>query len=51
MSQASDLTRCLAPYDQATTLVAVIELSLSSWLIGGMVPGLKRQPLKKMVPR
>ena len=50
MSQASDLTRCLAPYDQATTLVAVIELSLSSWLIGGMVPGLKRQPLKKMVP-
>jgi transposase len=50
MSQASDLTRCLAPYDQETTLVAVIELSLSSWLIGGIVPGLKRQPLKKMVP-
>lgn len=50
MSQAGDLTRCLAPYDQATTLIAVIELSLSSWLIAGMVPGLERQPLKKMAP-
>ena len=50
MSQVSDLTRCLAPYDQATTLIAVIELSLSSWLIAGMVPGLERQPLKKMAP-
>jgi len=47
MSQASDLTRCFAPYDQATTLIAVIELSLSSWLIAGMVPGPERQPLKK----
>jgi transposase len=50
MSQANDLTRCLGPYDQATTLIAVIELSLSSWLIAGMVPGLERQPLKKMAP-
>src|SRR6476646_442673 len=50
MSQASDLTRCFAPYDQATTLIAVIELSLSSWLIAGMIPGLERQPLKKMAP-
>jgi len=50
MSQANDLTRCLGPYDQATTLIAVIELSLSSWLIAGMVPGLERQPLKKIAP-
>ncbi len=50
MSQASDLTRCFAPYDQATTLIAVIELSLSSWLIAGMIPGFARQPLKKMAP-
>ena len=50
MSQASDLTRCFAPYDQATTLIAVIELSLSSWLIAGMIPGFERQPLKKMAP-
>ena len=50
MSQANDFTRCLSQYDQVTTLVAVIELSLSSWLIAGMVPGLERQPLKKMEP-
>ena len=28
--------------------MAVVELSLKSWLIAGLVPGLERQPLKKM---
>jgi len=28
----------------------VIELSLSSWLVAGLVPGLRRQPLKKLEP-
>src|SRR4051794_32094802 len=50
MSQANDLSRSLIPFEQATTLVAVIELSLSSWLICGTVPGVERQPLKKIVP-
>ena len=50
MSQPIDMTRCLTPFDQQTTLLAVIELSLSSWLIAGMVPGLQRRPLKKMEP-
>lgn len=50
MSQANDLSRSLIPFEQATTLVAVIELSLSSWLIGGAIPGVERQPLKKIVP-
>jgi transposase len=27
--------------------VAVIELSLNTWLVSGLVPGVKRQPLKK----
>jgi transposase len=31
-------------------LVAVIELSLSSWLVAGVVPGIERQPLKKLEP-
>jgi transposase len=31
-------------------LVAVIELSKSSWLIAGTVPGIEREPLKKIVP-
>jgi transposase len=29
-------------------LIAVIELSLSSWLVAGIVPGVERQPLKKL---
>jgi transposase len=50
MAQSHDLSRCLSPLVQSTTLVAVIELSLSSWLISGVVPGVTRQPLKKLGP-
>jgi transposase len=50
MPQQNDLSRSLIPFDQATTLVAVIELSQSSWLIAGTIPGIERQPLKKIVP-
>jgi transposase len=28
--------------------VCVLELSLSSWLVAGIVPGVERQPLKKL---
>jgi transposase len=49
MSQPNDLSRCLVSLDQDTTLIAVIELSQSSWLIAGTVPGVERQPLKKIV--
>ena len=50
MPQQNDLSRSLIPFDQATTLVAVIELSQSSWLIAGTIPGIERQPLKKIPP-
>jgi transposase len=50
MSQPNDLSRCLVSLEQDSTLVAVIELSQSSWLIAGTVPGIERQPLKKIVP-
>jgi transposase len=50
MSQPNDLSRCLVSLDQDSTLIAVIELSQSSWLIAGTVPGIERQPLKKIVP-
>ena len=50
MPQQNDLSRSLAPFEQDTTLVAVIELSQSSWLIAGTVPGIERQPLKKIAP-
>ena len=43
----NDLSRSLVAFDQNSTLVAVIELSLKSWLIAGLVPRLARQPLKK----
>ena len=48
MPQLDDMSRSLVPFEQDTTLVAVIELSQSSWLIAGTVPGVERQPLKKM---
>jgi hypothetical protein len=35
-------------FDQASTLVAVVELSCHSWLVAGVVPGINRHPLKKL---
>lgn len=48
MQKCNDLSRSLNPLDPDGTLIAVIELSLSSWLVAGIVPGLERQPLKKL---
>ena len=45
-----DLSRSLVALDQHSSLIAVVELSLSTWLVGGMVPGIERDPLKKLVP-
>jgi transposase len=45
--QRNDLSRSLVAFDQNSTLVAVVELSLKTWLVAGLVPGLTRQPLKK----
>ena len=44
----NDLSRSLVPLDMDTTLIAVVEMSQSSWLVGGIVPGVERQPLKKL---
>src|SRR6201994_1351761 len=51
MPQPNDLSRSLVALDQNSTIVAVIELSQSSWLVGGMLPGIERQPCKKLEPR
>ena len=48
MQKLNDLSRSLNPLDPDGTLIAVIELSLSSWLVAGIVPGVERQPLKKL---
>jgi transposase len=45
--QRNDLSRSLVAFDQDSTLVAVVELSLKRWLVAGLVPGVARQPLKK----
>jgi transposase len=41
---------CPVALVQDTTLIAVVELSLSSWLVAGMIPGVSREPLKKLEP-
>jgi len=44
----NDLSRSLLPLDMDTTLIAVVEMSQSRWLVGGIVPGVERQPLKRL---
>jgi transposase len=46
--QTNDLSRSLIALEPASTLIAVIEMSLASWLVAGIVPGIERQPLKKL---
>src|SRR6516225_9864506 len=46
----NDLSRSLTPFDPNQTLTAVIELSKRTWLVAGMIPGVERQPLKKLAP-
>src|SRR5262245_34539057 len=42
----NDLTRSLTPFDPNQTVV--IELSKESWLVAGIIPGVERQPIKKL---
>src|SRR6516162_1504113 len=48
MQTLNNLSRSLIALEPASTLIAVIEMSLSSWLVAGIVPGIERQPLKKL---
>src|SRR6516164_665105 len=50
MPQPNDLSRSLVTLDQNSTIIAVIEMSQSSWLVAGMLPGIERQPRKKLEP-
>ena len=45
-----DLSRSLVALDQNSTVIAAVELSSATWLVGGIVPGIARDPLKKFVP-
>jgi len=48
MPQLNDLSRSLITLEQDATLIAVIEMGQSSWLVAGIVPGVERHPLKKL---
>ena len=45
-----DSKMCPAAFQQDSTLVVVVEMSLSSWLVAGLIPGVNREPLKKIDP-
>ena len=48
MPKLNDLSRSLVTLEQDATLIAVIEMGQSSWLVAGIVPAVERQPLKKL---
>jgi transposase len=50
VAQVNDLSRSLTAFDPISTLVVVVEMSEASWLVSGVVPGVERQPLKKLEP-
>src|ERR1700745_3866004 len=50
MPQLNDLSRSLVALDQDSTIIAVVEMSQSSWLVAGVLPGIERQPRKKLEP-
>ncbi len=50
MPQPNDLSRSLVALDQDSTIIAVVEMSQSSWLVAGVLPGVERQPRKKLEP-
>lgn len=50
MPMLNDLSKSRLPLDEASTLIAVIEMGLASWLVAGRVPGVDRNPLKKQDP-
>lgn len=50
MPTVDDLSRSLTLLNQDSTLLVVVEMSKSSWLVAGMAPGIDRHPLKKIDP-
>ena len=42
-----DPSRSLTTLEQDSTIIAVIEMSQTKWLVAALIPGVERQPLKK----
>ena len=51
MSEAFDPRKSATAFDQASTLVAVLELSGKSWRAGAIVPGVSRRPSRQLEAR
>lgn len=50
MSPTFEASKSPTGLDQDSTLIVVVEMSQLSWLVAAMVPGISRQPLKKLEP-
>ena len=48
--QPNDLSRSVTALDMDTTLIAVVEMSLSSWLVAGIVPGVEPPEMQEVFP-
>jgi len=48
MSQPFDASRSLTSLERDSTIIAVIEMSQAKWLVAAVVPGVERQPLKRL---
>ena len=48
MAQSEDMSNPPTALAQNDTLICVVEMGLKSWLVAGLVPGIERQPLKKL---
>ena len=49
-AKANDLSRSPVALNEDSTLIAVIEMGLASWLIAGRIPDINRNPLRKQDP-
>jgi transposase len=45
-----DVARSTTAYPPDEILVVIVEISRSTWLAAGLVPGVDRRPLKKLEP-
>jgi transposase len=50
MPELNDQSRSHTVLKPDCTLIAVLEMSQSAWLVAGLVPGIERHPLKKIEP-
>ena len=50
MQTLNDFNRSRIALEPNGTLIAVIEMSQASWLVGAIVPRVERHPLKKLAP-